>query len=574
MKYTHIPFPLLILSIFVWQLVITSTYAQWSTDPNVNNAICTSTGDQTYPTIVSDGSGGAIIVWPDYRNGSANSDIYAQRIDANGVIQWTTDGIAVCAAADYQLLPAIVSDGSGGAIIAWVDNRYGNNYDIYAQRVDANGVIQWLADGVAICEATNYQSSPTIVSDENGGAFIIWQDQRSGNYDIYAQHIDANGTVQWAVNGVAICIEVGPQEYPKAIIDGSGGAIITWNDHRSGQYDIYAQLINSNGEVQWTANGVAICTALWEQSFPNLTGDGSGGAIIIWEDHRTPPVDIYAQRIDVSGVVQWTADGVPISALAYAQVSPEILSDGSGGAIITWQVNSIGNDYDIYTQRIDANGALQWTVNGMPICTADHHQQDPKIISDEIGGAIITWEDQRSGTNYDIYAQRIDANGVVQWTADGVAISTATYDQIFPSLVGDGSGGAIITWQDYRVAYPDSVDIYTQQVNANGNLGVVLGIFDQPNILLDFVLQQNYPNPFNPATTIKYQLGKDGFVNLKVFNTLGEEVTELVNQFQKAGSYSVVFQSAAGSRQLPSGMYVYRLTSGSYVESKKMVLMK
>jgi hypothetical protein len=83
-------------------------------------------------------------------------------------------------------------------------------------------------------------------------------------------------------------------------------------------------------------------------------------------------------------------------------------------------------------------------------------------------------------------------------------------------------------------------------------------------------LEQNFPNPFNPATTIKYQLGNDGFVNLKVFNSLGEEVVDLVNEFQKAGNHQIIFDG----RDLPSGMYVYQLTSGNYKESKKMLMLK
>ena len=544
-------------------------YAQWSNDPNVNNPICTTVNDQTDPIIISDGYGGAIIVWTDKRGG--NPDIYAQRIDANGVIRWTTDGIVICVAADYQYLPTIVSDGNGGAIIAWVDNRYGNNYDIYAQRVDVNGVIQWLADGVAISTAANYQAYPTIVSDGSGGAIIIWQDRRNGvNYDIYAQHIDSNGAAQWMADGIIISAAVGHQEYPIAISDGSGGAISTWIDKRSGNYDIYSQLINSNGEVQWTANGEEICTELWEQSFPVLTGDGSGGAIIAWEDYRTSPHVIYAQSINASGIVRWTKDGVTISALAYSQDSPAIMNDANGGAIITWQVNSSGNDYDIYVQCIDANGLVQWTLNGVAICTAGHHQQDPTIIMDGSDGAIITWEDQRRGTNYDIYAQRIDANGVVQWVTDGVEISIATYDQIYPTEVSDGNGGAIITWQDYRVAYPDSVDIYTQQINTNGNLGVVTSILQDPDISNNFALLQNYPNPFNPSTTIQYRVSSNQFVHLKVYDVLGREVTTLVNEEKSAGNFEIIFDAS----QLSSGIYFYKMQAGSFVETKKMILIK
>ncbi len=169
------------------------SHAQWSTDPTVNNAISTATNDQYYPTIVSDGAGGAIITWFDYRSG--NYDIYAQRINASGVVQWTTDGVAISTATSYQNYPTIVSDGAGGAIITWSDVRSGT-YDIYAQRINASGVVEWTADGVAISTATSYQQYPTIVSDGAGGAIITWFDYRSGSYfDIYAQRVRSDGTL-------------------------------------------------------------------------------------------------------------------------------------------------------------------------------------------------------------------------------------------------------------------------------------------------------------------------------------------------------------------------------------------
>jgi hypothetical protein len=83
-------------------------------------------------------------------------------------------------------------------------------------------------------------------------------------------------------------------------------------------------------------------------------------------------------------------------------------------------------------------------------------------------------------------------------------------------------------------------------------------------------LAQNYPNPFNPATIINYQLGNDGFVSLKVFNSLGQEVAVVIDEYQTAGNYKITFSGS----DLPSGMYVYRLKSGKYSESKKMLLLK
>ncbi|OGQ57841.1 MAG: hypothetical protein A3G39_03740 [Deltaproteobacteria bacterium RIFCSPLOWO2_12_FULL_43_16] len=103
----------------------------------------------------------------------------------------------------------------------------------------------------------------------------------------------------------------------------------------------------------------------------------------------------------------------------------------------------------------------------MPISTAANSQERPAIVSDGSGGAIVTWYDYRSGTYSDIYAQRIDANGNVLWTTNGMAISTAANNQYYPQIVSDGSGGAIITWEDYRSG---NWDIYGQRIDANGNV--------------------------------------------------------------------------------------------------------
>jgi plastocyanin len=95
-----------------------------------------------------------------------------------------------------------------------------------------------------------------------------------------------------------------------------------------------------------------------------------------------------------------------------------------------------------------------------------------------------------------------------------------------------------------------------------------------------FELNQNYPNPFNPATKIGFRIadfpselrpaGTSGFVSLKVFDVLGNEVATLVNEYKPAGVYEVEFDAQG----LPSGMYLYKLQAGSFVETKKMILLK
>ncbi len=319
----------------------------------------------------------------------------------------------------------ICSDGAGGAIITWADQRNGGipNNDIYAQKITSNGQTQWgnssfwgvIPDrnGTIICNNDQErQITPQICSDEAGGAIITWWDLRSGNYDIYAQKIASNGQTQWTANGTVICNATLGQEYPEICSDGAGGAIITWWDKRSGT-DIYAQWINSTGQTQWPANGTAICNYTGNQHKLQICSDGAGGAIITWQDERSGS-DIYAQKIGSNGIPQWE-NGTVICNATKDQLSPKICSDEAGGAIITWTDFRTGVKYDIYAQKMAPDGTLKWTTNGTIVCNeTSGNQWDAQLCSDGAGGAVITWKDDRNGNN-DIYGQKITSNGQTQW---------------------------------------------------------------------------------------------------------------------------------------------------------------
>jgi len=196
-------------------------FAQWSSDPGINTLICTAPDFRYFPQIIQGDEGSSIIVWLDRRNGST-TDIYAQRINAAGIAQWAANGVTVCTAEGDQYAHRIVSDGAGGAIITWYDYRNGNTADIYAQRINASGVPEWTANGVAVCTAPNTQSAPTIINDGGGGAIIAWDDYRDGSSsDIYAQYINAAGVMKWTANGIAVCTASNAQHFPALDLGGN-----------------------------------------------------------------------------------------------------------------------------------------------------------------------------------------------------------------------------------------------------------------------------------------------------------------------------------------------------------------
>ncbi|NVM01370.1 MAG: hypothetical protein HWN67_03490 [Candidatus Helarchaeota archaeon] len=431
-------------------------------------AICTEDSIQETPQICSDGEGGAIITWVDWRY--ISPDIYAQRVDSSGGVVWEVNGTAICTEGVTQETPQICSDGEGGAIITWRDWRNGNT-DIYAQRINSSGGVEWDVDGMAICTASNNQDTPQICSDGEVGAIITWTDWRNRNEDIYAQRINSSGDIKWDVDGMAICTTNDSQQTPQICSDGELGAIITWSHCIGGpNFDIYAQKIDSNGDVKWMDNGTAICMANNTQQKPQICSDKAGGAIITWEDGRiVPSTHIYAQRINSSGDTKWITDGVKIcNASPWSKRDPQICSDEAGGAIITWQDwRDAGINLDIYVQKVNFSGNVEWTDDGVAICMENDLQQNPQICSDGAGGAIITWEDYRTGSNWDIYAQKINSSGKVEFTLDGVIICSVNTDQNIPQICSDSNGGAIITWQDKRDGILN--DIYAQLIVNDSN---------------------------------------------------------------------------------------------------------
>lgn len=401
------------------QRINSAGVVQWTQD---GVAVCPGSDYQTFIAITSDGAGGVIAAWSDSR--SDVHDIYVQRFNASGAALWPANGVALTTAPGFQAYPVIASDGSGGAIVSWVDARY-TAYRIYAQRVNADGVLLWNKDGVDLKSTETAAAAtqgpavdPRIVSNGSGGAIIAWTDSRKTVSAIYAQSIDALGVLRWTEGGVALCEK--PSYAPKITSDGSGGAIVVWSDHRNDTYDVYAQRINASGIPQWMANGAAICTAAGDQSDQAIVSDGTGGAIMAWNDFRNnigiQGFDIYAQRINRAGAVNWAGDGVAVCTALEFQLFPNLVSDGSEGAIITWQDLRAQTHKDIYAQRLNESGLAMWASDGLAVSTAAGNQLVPALVSDDNAGAIVTWQDGRNEAGDDIYAGHV--NGIISGTDD------------------------------------------------------------------------------------------------------------------------------------------------------------
>lgn len=561
------------ISAFILLANVTVSRAAWPSDPAVNVALTTVPFEHLLPEIATDGAGGAIICWQDFRSVQTWDDIYVQRIGQGGAIAWTPEGVVVCAAPYVQADPRLASDDGGGVIVAWKDGRSNVNFDVFAQRIDANGSAAWTSDGVPVAVAAGNQDEVQVMSDAAGGAFVVWTDYRSGNADIYAQRLTGSGAPLWTPNGVAICANAFDQVTPQLERDGAGGIIVIWIDRRNlgvSSDDLYGQRISSTGLAQWTLDGIAVAERSGPDRMHQLVSDGIGGVIVCWSSSAAAG-DIYAQRVTAGGVMSWTIGGVDICVATGSQIFPQSVGDGEGGAFICWSDNrpSAGG---IYAQRVNASGSTTWLANGAPVTTAQNSQDRPQLVSDGQGGIIVAWEDARNvAFEPDIYAQRLSASGTEQWTPGGVPVSIADDWQWIPVLVADATGGAIIAWEDERVGEYD-VHIYAQQVGSDGQLGDIstdIKYSGAPRYSLSIV-----PNPTSGAATLRFAMPRAATAVVEVFSVTGQLVfrDELGRLPDGSHVYSFQGRSADGA-PLPSGIYLCRVATGSHTMIQKLAVL-
>ena len=526
-----------------------SAFAQWTLN---GLPITAAANDRSGVMSISDGAGGVISVWSDQRFGTY--DIFAQRVTSAGVAAWTAGGVAVCNASADQYIGGITSDGAGGAIMTWQDAR-GGTYDIYAQRVNASGVAQWVANGVNICNAANNQQLPRVASDGSGGAITVWQDGRGGPLDVYAQRVNASGAAQWTANGVALCTAIGDQDQIQIISVGSGGVIAVWRDYRFGfsDTDILAQRVTLAGTVAWAANGVFVNGSANNQQQVALCADGAGGAVVAWSDYRNGShFDIWAERLDTNGNQIWPASGVMVSGATSDQTAPFMISDGSAGAVIVWSDVRTG-DYDVYAQHVSAGGANMWTNDGLAVCAAAATQYSPALITDGAGGSIVAWQDERGGFfQGDIYVQRLSATGAAQWAGDGIAVVVAPGIQASPALVSDAAGGTVMTWGDYRGGFGQ---IYA------GRIDNVYGFQGHPEPIITSVKDVGHDQGGKVA--VNWTASTDDIINPRM---IGSYSIWRAVQTIPFGAETVTLDDLKKSSRAKTSAPLYLTTPGYYFE--------
>jgi hypothetical protein len=315
---------------------------------------------------------GVVYVWSDTRNGGR--DLFAQLITPTGAKAWGPDGLTVDDALDRQEDPMIVATSDGNVIIAYVDFSVDTVWgDIRANKITPQGVKLWGNHGVSICNEPDEQISINMVPDQDGGAYIAWQDTRATQTQTFLQHVNANGITTFQTNG----ININPVDIQNM------GSNTFWEDTSGGGVMAY-EYIND------------IFLIRFHKDNPNA---------IVW------------------GPIQIAPDLNPNA----SNSNPKMAPDGNNGFIFAWEHldTQVHLNPRIKLQRIDINGDRLWGDSGVNLTTAHiRNQERHRIIEVADGGAVIAWEDQRNtALRPEVFIQKISLLGTQVWQEDGIPVS-------------------------------------------------------------------------------------------------------------------------------------------------------
>ena len=397
-------------------------------------------------------------------------------------------------------------------------------------KYDSNGNLLWSNPDVG-CYVFDFDSA--------GNVYTI-----SGNTYYITRKLNLSGVILWEhlYPGYQV---IDPNRPYDMCIDNENNVLVT------GQCRQSTGILNDYATVKYSNAG----NLIWERRYNGgnediayaITSDDSNNVYVTgW--NKNISTDILTIKYSPEGDTVWKA-----------------VYDGGGGDVgYDIEVDSLGNVYvggvtnssSYITIKYDVNGNLLWS----RVQISQQIPYFPVLKLDKNRNVYMSFVSFRPG-NFSNYAVvKYNNEGVQQWMAEyyntGFShIYDLTLDTQANIYVTGASGGG----HGYSIATVKFVQTPTQ-INQSTN-----------NIIPDsYWLGQNFPNPFNPKTVIQYQIPVKGLVSLKVFDVLGNEVAQLLNGNQEAGSYEAEFDGSG----FGSGIYFYRIEAGEFVQTKRMLLVK
>lgn len=346
---------------------------------------------------------------------------------------------------DDQESPAIDMNKYGQTVVCWEDLRSGNSR-IYFQLFGSKGFAAQNNIEVSPVSGTVLQRDPDVAMNDLGHFVVVWADDHSGDFDIYAQMYAANATPIGSSFKVNDDVTDNAQIYPAIDMDGEGNFVICWTDYRDGTADIFAQRYGSDG-TPLESNFMVNNAASYSRYVPDISMKEDGSFIIAWEDGRNALVYyIYARRYNSNGVALGDDFQVNLDLIGEKNHQyPTIAIQDDGKFMICYIIQ--GLVYALYAHLYDSDGSSLIDYFQIPEGGTSFNHIRPSVSAHPNGGFSVVWSSDANGT-WDIYVKNYNNAGAPLGASSHV--SDISGDQTHPVLAIDDRGVGITVWEDTR----------------------------------------------------------------------------------------------------------------------------
>ncbi len=464
-----------------------------------------------------------------------------------------------------SLNPQIVVSTDWYNLIVFEDRR-NDAGDIFIQTISNAGIRLYSNIKVNQDLGATLQTEPSIVASiALKKSLVTWVDNRDINavsgQRIFARFGNELGLFTENEFLVSDSSETAIKKSPKAAINSAGKALVVWLDKRTGKDHVYGQLISSNGSLEGA--DFMISDSLTDSTITDLQVlvDNSSNFYVTYLEKERLPREIK--------IKQYLSNGTLGASFNKAFPTGSVLTEQT-----TTTVRQNGNVLIVYATQ-EGNRRLylaEYTSSGTEVTApfeildmTDINAVDPYIAISNNEYLSLTWVDTRNGKK-EIYTQLYD--NLLSPIGGNSKVSVDSPEFMLNPVTTAHNGRAWYSWVDSRV---NGLNIY-----ANNSIYLATDISDDNlQVPSGFELIQNYPNPFNPSTEISFRLPENTFVTVSVYNMLGQLVKTLVESDLTAGMHTTTWDATNQfDSKVASGIYFYKMETDSFVEMKKMMLLK
>lgn len=368
---------------------------------------------------------------------------------------WSTNpalNLAIADGAGEQVVPKIAGLPDGSCYVGWFDNSSGG-YNVRLQRFDPAGNEVWAHNGILVSShpQDTWISDWDLICDTAGSCVLTFTDTRTGNWDVQAYKITSDGTFAWGADGINLSQNPGMEPSPSVCQAGDGDYVFAWGQYAdAGGGCMRMQRLAPDGTLRYAVGGIAVVPVGTEEpAFPDLEPSVGGDVLLMYvRDISTymSPRQIRVQRFNPAGAAVWATftaiyDG-PSIPMGYG---PHISVDGAGGAVCGWHRAS-GNLFGSFVQRVSAAGVEAFAHNGVAVTTdvSRNHIDPATAFNASTGEIFVFWNERNANQDqWGIYAQRISLAGARMWATTGLVLQpvSAVYKS-YPRAVPVGNGAA------------------------------------------------------------------------------------------------------------------------------------